>query len=193
MELYDAVRQRQMLRAYTPEPVADDALERVLVAALRGPSAGHSQGLDLVVLVGEETQRYWSVTLPEPSGFRWQGLLVAPVLVVPVVDPELYASRYAEADKATTGLGVVDAWPVPYWWVDGGAAVENLLLAAVAEGLGACFFGQFAHERAVLDAFGVPAGRRALGTVALGHPAPAEPGRSQLRPRRTDTIHRGRW
>ncbi|MCU1376295.1 MAG: putative oxidoreductase [Actinomycetia bacterium] len=182
-----------MVRSFTDEPVDDHALARVLDAATRAPSAGKAQGLDLVVLVGEETARYWSVTLPDPSGFRWQGLLRAPVLVIPVVSPAAYAVRYAEPDKAATGLGDDAAWPVPYWWVDGGMAVEHLLLACVAEGLGACFFGQFDHERVVLDALGVPADRRAVGTIALGHPAPDEPGRSQDRPRRTDTTHRGGW
>jgi nitroreductase len=109
------------------------------------------------------------------------------------VSPVAYAERYAEPDKRDTGLGDVEAWPVPYWWVDGGMAVEAMLLAAVAEGLGACFFGLFEHEQAVLDAFGVPAGRRALGTVALGHPLPDTPGRSAARPKRRDRVHRGRW
>lgn len=182
-----------MVRSFTDEVVDEAVLGRVLDAAARAPSAGKSQGLDLLVLVGEETARYWAVTLPDPSGFRWQGLLRAPVLVVPVVAPGAYAARYAEPDKAATGLGDESAWPVPYWWVDGGMAVEHLLLACVAEGLGACFFGQFDHEPAVLEAFGVPADRRALGTIALGHPAPDEPGRSQARPRRTDITHRGGW
>jgi nitroreductase len=185
------VRSRRMVRAFATEPVLDDSLGRVLGAGLAAPSAGHVQAVDLLVV--DEPARYWEITLPEPAGFRWQGLLDAPLLVVPVVAPGAYAARYSEADKAATGLGDVAAWPVPYWWVDGGMAVEAMLLAAVAEGLGACFFGLFEHERAVLDAFGVPADRRALGTVALGHPLPDTPGRSAARPKRRDRVHRGRW
>ena len=85
---------------------------------------------------------------------------------------------------------------MPYWWVDGGAVVQNLLLAATAAGLGACLFGQFAHEAAVRAAFGVPDDRRALGTVALGWPAEADdPGRSagRARPALDVVVHRGRW
>jgi nitroreductase len=185
-----------MVRNFTGEPPPDAALDRVLDAARRAPSAGNTAALDLLVLQGpEETARYWSVTLPDPAGFRWQGLLRAPVLVIPVVRPDAYPERYGEADKAPTGLGRLDAWTLPYWWVDGGMAVQALLLAAVAEGLGACFFGQFAHEEAVLAAFGVPGGHRALGTVALGPPAPDEPGRSAARPRRPldEVVHRGGW
>lgn len=188
-----------MVRAFGPDAVGPDVLGRVLDAARRAPSAGFTQGFDLLVLEGrDQTGRYWDLTFPDPrfrAGFRWQGLFAAPVLVVPVVDPHAYAARYGEVDKRGAGLGEVGAWSVPYWWVDGGAAVENLLLAAVDEGLGALFFGLFEHERDVLDAFGVPDGRRALGAVALGHPAPDEPGRSSTRPRRPlgDVVHRGHW
>jgi nitroreductase len=84
---------------------------------------------------------------------------------------------------------------VPFWWVDAGMAVEHLLLGVVEAGLGACFFGLFDHEEAVLAALGVPAGWRAVGAVALGHPAPDRPGRSQGRGRRPlgDILHRGAW
>ena len=197
MELQEVLRRRRMVRAYDGRPVDRAVLGRVLDAARRAPSAGNSQGLDRVVLAGpEETARYWDVALPagpDREGFRWQGLLAAPVLVLPVVAAEAYAARYADADKAGSGLGSVEAWPVPYWFVDGGAAVENLLLACVAEGLGACFFGQFDHEADVLAALRAPAHLRAVGTIALGWPAPDEPGRSSSRPRRTDQVHRGGW
>jgi hypothetical protein len=62
--------------------------------------------------------------------------------------------------------------------------------------LGACFFGLFEHEAAVLAALGVPDGWRAVGTVAVGHPAPDdEPGRSATRPRPAvdEVLHRGGW
>jgi nitroreductase len=61
--------------------------------------------------------------------------------------------------------------------------------------LGACFFGVFDHEAAVLAALGVPDGWRAVGTVALGHPADDEPGRSSSRPRPSlgEVIHRNHW
>ncbi|MEZ5178986.1 MAG: nitroreductase family protein [Acidimicrobiales bacterium] len=130
------------------------------------------------------------------GGVPLAGLLVAPVLVVVATRPGAYVDRYAEADKAATGLGAgADAWPVPYWWVDAGAAVEHLLLGAVEAGLGACLFGIFEHEAAVAEAFAVPADHRLVGTVALGHPAPDEPGRSAGRPRRHlgDVVHRNRW
>jgi nitroreductase len=188
-----------MVRAFLDEPVDPDVLDELCDLARRAPSAGNSQGLDLLVLTGpEQVGAYWDVTLPAPrrGSFRWPGLVAAPALVLVITDPEAYARRYDEADKAATGLGAgPEAWPVPYWWVDAGAAIEHLLLGAVDAGLGACLFGLFDHEPAVAEAFGVPAGRRVVAAIALGRPAPATPGRSAGRPRRPldEVVHRGRW
>lgn len=199
MDLDDAIRTRRMVRAFTSEPVDDRTVDELCDLARRAPSAGRSQGLDLLVLAGaEQVGAYWDVTLPPSrrAGFRWPGLVAAPVLVLVITDPDAYVRRYGEDDKAATGLGAgPDAWPVPYWWVDAGAAVEHLLLGAVDRGLGACLFGLFDHEPAVAQTFGIPDGRRIVAAVALGHPAPDEPGRSARRPRRPldDVVHRGRW
>jgi len=188
-----------MVRAFTDASVDPAVVDGLIDLARRAPSAGNSQGTAFVVLSGpEETARYWDVALPveRREGFGWPGLLAAPVLVVALVRADTWVERYAEPDKAAHGLGAgVDAWPVPYWWVDGGMAVEHVLLGAVDTGLGACFFGLFDHEAAVLEALGVPTGWRALGTVALGHPAPDPPGLSAGRRRRTvdEVLHRGGW
>jgi nitroreductase len=198
VELADAVRARRMCRAYRPDPVEPGVVDRLVDLARRHPAAGNTAGTDFLVLEGERTAAYWDLTLAPDrrAGFPWPGLLAAPVLVVVVVDPGAYVARYAEADKARTGLGAgPDAWPVPYWFVDGGMAAQTLLLAVTDAGLGACFFGLFEHERPVLEAFGVPAGRRAVGTVALGHPLPDRPSRSAGRGRRPldEVLHRDRW
>ena len=191
---------RRMCRDYLPRDVADDQLDRVLRAALRGPAAGNTWALQLVVLRGDDVARYWSVTLPEErrDTFAWPGLLAAPVLVLPYVDPSRYVERYSEPDKARSGLGEGEsAWSVPYWWVDGGAAVMAMLLAAESEGLGALFFGQFGHEESLRNTFGVPAGQRTLGTLAVGHRAGdgGGPSRSATagRPPLDQVRHDGGW
>lgn len=189
-----------MVRAFRPDPPAPAVLDGVLDAARRAPSAGFSQGVDLVVLEGPDTGRYWDTSLP-PSrrdGFPWPGLLAAPVLVVVAADPRAYVARYGEPDKARTGLGAgSDAWPQPMWFVDAGMAAMALLLAAVDAGLGACFFGVFEHEAALRRELGVPEPVRLAGTVALGYADPAadRPSRSAGRERRpaADQVHRGGW
>lgn len=183
-----------MVRAFSPEPVDPRVLDRLLTDALRAPSAGNSQGTELVVLAGpEETARYWDVALAPDrrEGFAWPDLLAAPVLVVVLADPRRYLDRYAEPDKAQDA----SAWSTPYWWVDGGMAVHTLLLGAIDAGLGALLFGPFAQESAVRAALGIPDDRDVVGVVALGHPLPSRPGRSAGRPRRPEgeVIHRGHW
>ena len=174
-----------MCRNFLSEPPPDGLVADLLDQARRSPSAGNTQAVEFCVVV--EPERYWGLTLtPERRAeFPWPGLLVAPVLVVVLTDPQRYAERYAEPDKAGTGLGDgTDAWPVPYWWVDAGMAVHSLLLGATAAGLGSCFFGVFEHEAAVKAGLNIPEGRRIVGTVALGYPASDRPSSSAKRPRR---------
>jgi nitroreductase len=199
MEFVDVVRTRRMVRAFEPRAVPVDVLDRVLDLARRVPSAGNTQGLDLVVLEGAQTQRYWDVSLPPAvrGSFPWPGLLDAPVLIIPVGDPAAYLERYAEPDKEHSGLGAgVGKWSVPYWYVDTAFAAMVAMLTAVDAGLGALFFGQFEHETAISAALGIPPERRAVGTIALGYAAEAQrPSRSSNRTRRSfdEVVHRGGW
>ena len=189
-----------MTRSFTTARVAKDQVEALAYAATRGPSAGNTASIEILILEKNDVAQYWDVTLPAErrDGFAWPGLFNAPLLMIPTVDPGAYVERYSEADKAKTGLGAnTDAWPVPYWWVDGGAAVENVLLAAAALGLGACFFGQFEHEPAVRDHFGIPDGRRTLGTIAVGERDPSLERLSKSAQRHVSSVeertHYGRW
>lgn len=203
MEFADLVRHRKMTRAFQDRPVDAGVLDRVFDAARRVPSAGNSQGFDFVVLEGpSQTALYWDATLvPERrAGFRWQGLLSAPVIVTVWADPARYVERYAETDKARTGLGAgATAWATPYWLVDASFAAMALQYAAIDEGLGVLFFGMFDHAEAVARALGVPAEMVPVGTLALGWPDSAaeagETGRSSNRDRRPldEIVHRSGW
>ena len=186
MELIDAMARRRMVRAFDPTALAPSDVDLLLDRARRAPSAGNSQAVSFVVLEGAATNRYWDTTLPQErrQTFRWQKLLLAPVLVLVCTDPSMYRDRYAEPDKSKTGLGQsLTSWPVPYWWVDAGAVVQNILLLATAAELGACLFGPFDHEAAVKDEFNLNDPTRIVATIAIGHPAADTAGRSSQRPR----------
>lgn len=207
MEHADVVRSRRMVRAYDPaRPVDDVVLTRLLTAATRAPSAGFSQGCDLLLLRGDALARYWATTTDrdrDPDAWL-RGMRTAPVLVLCLSDPRRYVARYAEADKsgpaaapgaARRGRGE-GAWAVPWWDVDTGMSALLLLLGAVDEGLGACFVGvpDDRHD-AVRAAFGIPDDRRLVGAVALGHPDPDRRSPSRRRGRRPlgEVIHEGRF
>lgn len=200
MDYRQVVRQRRMVRSFSDEPVDPQVLDRLLGDALRAPSAGNSQGTDLIVLEGPaQTAMFWDTTLPPErrATFRWQGLLRAPVLVIPLADPSRYVDRYSEDDKARTGLGEgPEAWPVPYWTVDTAFVAMSLLHGVVDAGLGALFFGIFRREAELLAKLGVSPGHRPVGAIAIGHPDGAdEPGRSADRTRRplSEVVHHGGW
>jgi nitroreductase len=189
-----------MTRAFSPEPIGSGVVEHLVDLAARAPSAGKTQGWHVVVLVGAETRRYWDVTLPAErrAAFRWTRLLDAPVVMIVLADPDAYLQRYAEPDKASSGLGAgVDAWPAPYWTIDASMATMTLLLAAEDAGLGALFFGVFQRQDEVRTEFSIPADLQIIGAVALGHPAPSDagPGRSAQRRRRpsSEIIHWARY
>lgn len=198
MELTDAVRRRRMVRSYDPDrAVADHVLHHLLDLAVRAPSAGHSQGRDLLLLRGEALARFWDLTAdPGRTPDRWlTGMRSAPVLVLCLSDPQRYLDRYAEPDKGRTDRDP-DAWPVPYWDVDTGMVAMTLLLAAVDAGLGACFFGvPGGRHDAVREGFGIPADRRLVGVVSLGHPVPDRRSPSLRRGRRplSEVVHDGRF
>ena len=197
MEFAELLRTRRMVRAFDPRPVEREVLDGVLDAARRAPSAGNSQGWDFVVLEGPATARFWDVTLPadKRETFRWQQLLDAPVIVLPLANHQAYLDRYAEPDKAATGLAVATNWPVPYWQVDTAFATMLLLLAAQDAGLGALFFGVFRGAERLLANLEVPPGHDLIGALALGYPLADQPGRSADRARRglDDVVHRGGW
>ncbi len=203
-EFAEVVRSRRMTRAFDGRPIEPDVLADLVDLASRAPSAGKTQGWHLVVLEGADTEQFWGATLPavRRDSFRWQHLLTAPVIALPLADSKAYVDRYAEPDKAQTGLGAgAAAWPVPYWTIDTSMAVMTLLLAAEDVGLGALFFGVFRGERELRQQLGIPAGLELLGAIALGYPAVASddaasgPGRSAARGRRQarQIIHHGRW
>lgn len=173
-EFADVVRRRRMTRDFLPDPVPDEILAHLVDLAARAPSAGKTQGWHLVVLRGDETAVFWDLSLPvdRRPGFRWQGLLRAPVIAIALADPQAYVTRYGESDKARTGLGQSrDEWPTPYWTVDGSMALMTLLLAAEDLGLGALFFGVFNAEAEIRSALTIPDSLEILGAVALGYAA----------------------
>jgi nitroreductase len=186
-----------------PDPLPEGLLDRLLDLARRVPSAGYTQGFHFLVLEGpEQTARFWDVTLPpiERSTFPYPRLLDAPVIVLPLADSAAYVDRYAQPDKARTGLGEgVDKWPVPFWWGDTAMAVQNLLLACTGSGLGALYFGIFRNEDRLMRDLGVPDGIRPLGAVAIGYPVEGAlnelGGSPKVRARRSlaDIVHRNGW
>jgi nitroreductase len=202
MDFDDVVRKRRMTRHFSPDAIPASLLDELLATGTRAPSAGFTQGIDLVVLTGEAARaRFWQSASDQSWRERAEsatGLVAAPAIVLPVADPQAYADRYHDVDKASSLLFSrdVDRWPVPYWLVDAAYASMLILLGATAKGLGALFFQLHASDSAVCEALSIPTTRQLIGAIALGYPAHSElsgsPTRRARRPLE-DVLHRDGW
>ncbi|MFV1999399.1 MAG: nitroreductase family protein [Acidimicrobiia bacterium] len=175
MEFREALAQRHMVRNYTNEPVPAESLDHIIDAGVRAPSAGFSQGQRFVVVTSERQRKAIAVAAGEEQyvkrGFDpW--ISRAPVHIVICADRDAYLSRYSEPDKAGVGgpASTEEDWPVPYWWVDAGASMMAIMLAAVDQGLAAGFLGAQALDRFHV-ALDIPDNILVVGIATIGHAA----------------------
>jgi len=99
MEFGEVLRRRRMIRSYDmTRPVPPAAIDAVLAAALRAPSAGFTQGISFLVLSSDaERETFWRLT--GDSDTAWlRGMRTAPVLVLVWTSEEAYLDRYAEPE-----------------------------------------------------------------------------------------------
>lgn len=178
MEYYDVLSKRRMYRHFDSEPVPIEALDKILHSATRAPSAGFTQGSDFLVLTDPGAlERFWNLALTSEWKARTtshENLWQAPVVVLPLANPQAYVDRYAEPDKSYSNLITEGDWPVPYWHIDTAFATMLILNAVVNERLGALFFGLFRNVDLIKSAFGIPANYIPIGAIAIGHPIKEE-------------------
>ena len=108
MEFSDVLRRRLMIRSYQEDrQVPPDALDAILGAALRAPSAGFTQGVSLLVLSSDrERETFWQAGAESNSTWL-RGMRTAPALVLVWTSEQAYLDRYAEPDKGWTDRGAV--------------------------------------------------------------------------------------
>jgi FMN reductase [NAD(P)H] len=177
MELRDILRRRRMVRSYRPEPIPRETVERIVSSVRRAPSAGFSQGIRLRVVTDESIRRSIAELTHEDEAVaagREPWLSVAPVHVVVGVREEDYHERYRRPDKLKlTADGTEIEWPVPYWFVDAGAGLMLVLLAAIDEGLAAGLTGVPVEiMQPFKELLGIPEEVAVVGVVTIGHAAP---------------------
>jgi FMN reductase [NAD(P)H] len=201
MEFRDVLSRRRMVRHYVDEPVPLEVLERIVASVRRAPSAGFSQGQRLVVVTERSRRREIAELLGESEsvaeGYEpW--LSSAPVHVVVCTREADYHERYTKDDKLVQGREI--EWPVPFWFVDAGAAMMALLMAAIDEGLASGFLGVPVEKQADFRRLlGLPDDIAVVGIATLGRAA-SDPGWSaatsratQPRRRTAEIVHWEHW
>lgn len=146
MDLFEAIYGRRSVRKYLERPVEEDKVIKCLHAAIWAPSAYNSQHWRFIVVSDPETRRR-------------------------LAEAHAYGRFMAESPVVVAVLG--DPSKSPFWREDLGAAVQNLLLAAYAQGLGACWMGvaDTPYEKPIKEILGVPESLRVFCTISLGYPA----------------------
>jgi nitroreductase len=172
MEFADVVMKRRAVRRFEEGGVPRATIERIARLAQRAPSGGFSQGQRLVVVTDPERRREVARICGEEYYLEQFGPWISECAAqfVPCVSEQIYHRRYQEPDKLDDDGNEID-WPIPYWWVDVGATMQNIWLAAVNEGLGCGFVGteQLDDVRTLL---GIPAEFTPIGVMPVGRAKP---------------------
>jgi nitroreductase len=133
--------------------VSPEAVERLLMAAIRAPSAGNRQPWHFYV-VRDPARREALAAAAYGQEFVSQ----APLAIVVCADAEQSAGRYGQRGRELYSLQ------------DTAVATEHILLAAVALGLGGCWVGAF-DEQAASRALNLPGRHRPIAILPIGKPA----------------------
>jgi nitroreductase len=151
--VYDLAVERRTIRRFKPDPVPRELLERMVNAARLAPSAANVQPLEFVVV--EDTARKAEVF----PALKWAAY------IAPAGDP-----GPGEEPVAYVVVLVNSKLREKMFEYDVGAAMENMILVALAEGVGACWLLSIDRDK-LRAALGVPAEYRIDSVLALGYPA----------------------
>jgi len=166
MDALEAIHTRRSIRRYEDRPVPEELVEEVLRAAMMAPSAVNKQPWHFVVI--DDRKLLGEIPKINPNAAMAAG---APLAILVCGDLKL-------------------EHPSGYWVVDCAAAVENLLLAAHALGLGAVWTGVYPRQQRIdglKKLFGLPEHVMPHTLVVLGYPAERPPSQDRYRPER---VHR---
>jgi nitroreductase len=169
MEVFEAIKTRRSIRHYKPDPVADEALRKVLEAAQWAPSWANVQCWRFIVVrdnsITVELANSLVQTVKSSDGTIYnpasKAITQAPVVIV------------ACAELGKSGIrpdGTPDTDKGDWFMFDVALAMENLALAAHALGLGTVITGALDAKKAA-KILGVPAGYCVVAMTPLGFPA----------------------
>ena len=167
MDCTQAIRARRSIRRYQPgAPVPEEDVKLMLEAAMLAPSACNSRPWEFFVAEGPVKDRLHAI-------HPYAGMLeTASLAIVVCARPE---------DQSGKAAG--------FWPLDCGAAVENLLLQAVALGYGACWCGCWPSPRVsaiqdILDTQSIP-----VALISVGVPDEDPPARGFFQADKVTWLH----
>lgn len=156
MDVMTAIRERRSVRKYEEREIPKEVVDRLAEAALSAPSSGNLQSRKFFFI----TRREPKTQLARAALDQWF-IAEAPLAIVACADTHI-ARSYGQRGREL------------YAVQDATASVENILIAAVGLGLGACWVGAF-RENQVAEGLDLPIHLRPVAIVAVGYPAENPP------------------
>lgn len=165
MDFWQVVDKRHCVRSYDPEvEVPQETIETLLATALRAPSGGNRQPWHFYVVRDRALREGLT-----KAAYGQKFLSEAPVVIVVCTNAEKSAARYGDRGRDL------------YCLQDTAAAVEHILLGAVALGLGSCWVGAF-DEAAASEVLRLPTEHRPVAMLPIGRPAREPSGQTPREP-----------
>jgi nitroreductase len=166
VDFFDIVTSRRSIRRYKSDPPERTVLEKIVAAGQEAPSGCNVQGKQFIVVDDADLLEQMRDVSP--------AMETAPAAIVLAIEPT--ETRFGE-----------------FWVQDASAAMENMLLAAVALGLGGCWVEGAArrHEDRLRELLGVPEHLRVWSLTPIGTPDEA-PDRPE-KPTPTQVTHVNRF
>ncbi|MFX0096268.1 MAG: nitroreductase family protein [Candidatus Hodarchaeota archaeon] len=164
MDVFEAIKGRRSIRKYESKEVSEEEIRRILDAAIHAPSAGNIQPWSFILVKSPSKRR-------DLARVAYGQMFIAEAPLVIVVC----------ADERASGWGYGSRGRSLYCIQDTAAAIQNILLAAHAMGLGSCWVGAF-NEDAAREVVKTPPEVRPIALIPIGHPAekPYATGRKTL-------------
>lgn len=170
MDVFEAIKNRRSIRTFQGKAVSEEIVERLIDAARHAPSAGNIQPWEFVIVRKTQMKKQLSV-----AALNQTFIEEAPVVIVVCANEALSDQGYG-----SRGVNL-------YCIQDTAAATENILLAAYAMGLGACWIGAF-KEQLVRNALNTPTHVRPVAIIPVGYSSERSTSRRR-RPIR-EIVHR---
>jgi nitroreductase len=186
MDFGEVIRKRRSIRKFKDDPVSDETLNKVLEAGRWAPSAGNTQPWHFIVVTDPDVKRRIAKVCTDSSKKTWSRFT-----------PErakYLAQRGGSWDKSSMGEipalivvcnEVLERMREEFVLGSAWASIENMLLAATAEGLGSCIYTYYdlEEEQKLKEILQVPNKYRIVAMIQLGFSSiePPSPSRKTLK------------
>lgn len=159
MDFATLCQKRKSCRSFSDTPVSEEELQTILRAAVAAPSACNMQSWYFYVLHSAESRE-------KLTGLCAEWIKNAPAVIVVCTNGREIIDRFGDRAR---DLFILQ---------DTALASENIMLQAADLGLGSCFIGAF-NEDGVREVLSIPADKRPVGLIPIGHSTDETPKRAR--------------